>query len=190
MSVKQLAADMARFWLQDNAIIIDTETTGLSTTDEIVEISALDCEGNVLLDTLVRPLGDISYEAQRVHGITLQDTAGAPSFDQILPDLAGIIHNRTVVMFNANFDTRLIDQSARLHGKYTPRMNAHCAMHNYARFHGQWDDNRNQWKWQSLENAAWQMNIQVSGNAHRALTDCRTTLALIQAMADYQPNAA
>lgn len=190
MSVKQLAADMARFWLKDNAIIIDTETTGLSNTDEIVEISALDCEGNVLLDTLVKPMGAISPEAARVHGITLQDTAHAPTFDQVLPDLLGILHNRTAVMFNSTFDTRMINQSARLYQRPTPRMTAHCAMNNYARFHGQWDETRNQWKWQSLENAAWQMQIQVDGNAHRALTDCRTTLALIQAMAAYRPVAA
>lgn len=190
MNVKQLAADMARFWLQDNAIIIDTETTGLGSRDEIVEISALDCEGNVLLDTLVKPLGDISREAQRVHGITLQDTANAPTFDQILPDLTGIAHNRTLVMFNSSFDTRMIDQSSRLYQKPTPRMIAHCAMINYARFHGQWDDIRQKWKWQSLENAAWQMQIEVTGDAHRALTDCRTTLALIEAMAKYRPKAA
>lgn len=190
MDHKQLAADMAKFWIQDNAIIIDTETTGLSNTDEIVEISAIDCQGNVLLDTLVRPMGEIGEQAQAVHGITYADTANAPWFDQVLGDLTGITHNRTVVMFNSSFDTRLIDQSARRHKRTGPGISAHCVMKNYARFHGQWDADRDRWKWQSLENAARQMGITISGSAHRALTDCQTTLELIRAMAAYRPDAA
>lgn len=190
MTIKQLAADMARFWLQDNAVIIDTETTGLGPTDEIVEISAIDCEGNVLLDTLVHPVGEISPEAQAVHHITEDQLADAPYFNHVLPDLQGITHNRTVVMFNSAFDARLIMQSARMHGFPGPRISPHCAMVNYARFHGEWDHQRDRYRWQSLEKAAAQMGVQVDGNAHRALTDCRTTLALIQAMAAFRPVAA
>lgn len=190
MDMKLLAADMARFWIQENAIIIDTETTGLSSTDEIVEISALDCRGNVLLDTLVCPAGEISPEAQAVHGISFADTRYSPGFYQVLSDLIGIVHNRIVVAYNAPFDIRMIHQSAKRHGYAAPRMTSHCAMNNYARFHGEWDQKRNQWKWQSLANAAKQMGITVEGDAHRTLTDCQTTLKLIQAVAAYQPEAA
>ena len=190
MDLKKLAADMAKFWIQENAIIIDTETTGLSATDEIVEISAIDCSGKVLLDTLVRPMGEIGAQAQAIHGITYADTINAPWFDQVLGDLTGIIHDRVVVMFNANFDTRMIHQSARRHSRSAPNMIVHCAMNNYARYHGVWDQDRNRYKWQSLERAAQQMGITVTGKAHRALTDCQTTLELIRAMAAYQPTAA
>lgn len=190
MDTKQLAADLARFWISDNAIIIDTETTGLSITDEIVEISAIDCQGNVLLDTLVQPAGEIGEEAAAIHGITHQMTHSSPTFDQILGDLAGIVHDRTVVMYNANFDGRLIYQSARRYGLRAPNMSAHCAMNAYARFFGQWDHSRNRWRWQSLTNAAHQMGVAIEGNAHRALTDCQTTLGIIKAMAGYRPNAA
>ncbi|QDP58639.1 MAG: putative exodeoxyribonuclease [Prokaryotic dsDNA virus sp.] len=187
MDLKQLAADMAKFWISENAIIIDTETTGLSNTDEIVEISAIDCQGNLLLDTMVRPMGEISEEARAVHGISEQDCAHSPWFDQVLGDLTGIIHNRTVVMYNAAFDSRLIHQSAVRHNRTAPRMSAHCAMNNYARFHGEWDNKRGRYKWQSLENAARQMGVAIEGNAHRALTDCQTTLGVIKAIAAYTP---
>jgi len=187
---KELAADMAKFWIQDNAIIIDTETTGLSITDEIVEISAIDCEGNVLIDTLVRPMGEIGEQAQAVHGITYEDTLRSPTFNQVLGDLIGIVHGRTVVMYNAAFDCRMIHQSAKRHNLSAPNMSAHCAMNNYARFHGEWDQKRDQWKWQSLAKAARQMGVTVEGNAHRALTDCQTTLGLIRALAAYRPIAA
>lgn len=187
---KELAADMAKFWLKDNAIIIDTETTGLDSTDEIVEISAIDCEGNVLMDTLVRPVGEIGEQAKAVHGISHEHTLRSPGFNQVLGNLINICRDRTVVMYNASFDARLIHQSAAHHRMEAPSFNPHCAMNNYARFHGEWDHKRDQWKWQSLANAADQMGVTVKGNAHRALTDCQTTLALINAVADYRPSAA
>lgn len=187
---KELAADMAKFWLKDNAIIIDTETTGLDRTDEIVEISAIDCEGNVLMDTLVRPVGEIGAQAQAIHGISHEQTQRAPSFNQVLGNLINICRGRTVVMYNASFDARMIHQSAAHHRTEAPNFSPHCAMNNYARFHGEWDSRREQWKWQSLAKAADQMGVTVKGNAHRALTDCQTTLALIKAMAAYRPHAA
>lgn len=187
---KELAADMAKFWIQENAIIIDTETTGLGNADEIVEISALDCQGNVLLDTLVCPVGKISPEAQAVHGISFADTKYSPGFYRVLGDLEDIVEDRIVVAYNAAFDIRMIHQSANRHGYTVERISAHCAMKNYAKFHGQWNQQRGQWKWQSLENAAKQMGITVEGDAHRALTDCQTTLKLIQAVAAYWPEAA
>lgn len=81
MDLKQHAAELARFWLHDNAVIIDTETTGLTDTDEIVEISVINCHGTTLLDTLIRPSSEINPAAQAVHGITLAETADAPTFE-------------------------------------------------------------------------------------------------------------
>src|SRR5690606_37121994 len=45
----------ARAWLAANALILDTETTGLDADAEVVELAVIDCAGAVLLDTLVRP---------------------------------------------------------------------------------------------------------------------------------------
>ncbi|WP_372986976.1 exonuclease domain-containing protein [Marinobacter sp.] len=190
MDLKQHAAELARFWLHDNAVIIDTETTGLTETDEIVEISVINCHGNTLLDTLVRPAGEINPAAQAVHGITLAETADSPTFDQVLPELLCVIQGKTVVMYNSSYDARLIQQSAMKRGCIAPTLYPHCAMKTYAKFYGQWDDYRENWKWQSLDKAARQCGVTVDGNAHRALTDCHTTLGVIKAMAAYHPAAA
>ena len=190
MDIKEVAANLARYWISENAIIIDTETTGLGDTDEIIEISAIDCNGNLLIDQLVKPTVPIIQEAQAVHGISQADLASAPEFRHLMPALCRLLRNRQVVTYNAEFDLRMMRQSASAWGWQLPKVSAHCAMLQYAKFYGEWNPNRNAWRWQSLAKAAEQQGIQVHGDAHRALTDCQTTLAVIQAMANYRPEAA
>ncbi|MDX1816082.1 MAG: 3'-5' exonuclease [Marinobacter sp.] len=190
MQPQTVAAELARYWLSENAIIIDTETTGLDSIDEVIEISLLDCRGTVLMDTLVKPVGRISREAARIHGIQNSDLINAPRWLEVVPDLIKAVRDRTVVMYNASFDTRLIQQSCLRNMLQPFNLHAHCAMKEYAKFWGQWSDKRQGFKWQSLANAAKQQGITVEGDAHRALTDCRTTLAVIKAMASHKPVAA
>ncbi|MCW3664158.1 3'-5' exonuclease, partial [Burkholderia cenocepacia] len=53
-----------------NFILLDTETTGLDESAEIVEIAVIDDAGNVLLNTLVKPKHPIPNSATAIHGIT------------------------------------------------------------------------------------------------------------------------
>ena len=69
----------ASAWLL-NCAILDTETTGLYDDAEIVEISIIDENGGVLLDTLVKPLKPIPAEATAIHGITNEMVATAPTW--------------------------------------------------------------------------------------------------------------
>jgi len=52
-----------------DALIIDTETTGLDDQAQIVQIGVIDLAGNVLLDALVRPSIPIPPAAVAVHHI-------------------------------------------------------------------------------------------------------------------------
>lgn len=55
-----------------------------------------------------------------------------------------------------------------------------CAMTWYAEFYGQWDQKRDNFKWQKLINAAKQQGIDTSDlKAHRALADCEITRRVI-----------
>lgn len=190
MDMRQLAAEQARFWIGDNALILDTETTGLDGGAEIIEISVIDCKGTPLLDTLVKPQGTISPEAGAVHGITDSDLRFAPSWPDVYRQLTQLVKDRTVVIYNANFDQRLITQTTNRYQLWHLRMNAHCAMNAYAKFFGEWDQRRQNYRWIGLERAAHMEGITLTGDAHRALTDCRTTLQLIETMAAYHPAAA
>ncbi|OKL75334.1 hypothetical protein AF45_005430 [Klebsiella pneumoniae MGH 59] len=41
-------------WLNSDHVIIDTETTGLMASDEIIEITIINMRGEILLNTLVK----------------------------------------------------------------------------------------------------------------------------------------
>ncbi|MGR5144736.1 exonuclease domain-containing protein, partial [Photobacterium sp. DNB23_23_1] len=68
----------------DNAVILDTETTGLNDFAEIVEISVMEATtGKPLLDTLVMPAQLVPGEAMAIHGITNRMLVGSSTFPVI-----------------------------------------------------------------------------------------------------------
>jgi DNA polymerase III subunit epsilon len=173
---------IARGWIESNAVILDTETTGLDDAAQIVEVSAIDCTGAVLIDTLVKPVGKIPRDAARIHGITDSAVEHAPCWSDVFAELSKLLSGRSLVIYNAAYDVRLIQQTSGLYGLHgiTPD-SVSCAMLLYAEFWGDWDDYRDSWKWQRLTNAAIQQRVPAVG-AHRALADCRMTLGVIRSM--------
>lgn len=181
--------EKARAWIRQNALVLDTETTGLDESAEIVEISLIDCTGTVLMDTLVRPRLPIPDEASAIHGITSAMVANAPSWLQIRDQFLELVAGRPIVIYNADYDTRIICQTNAAYGVPRPVLDARCAMLAYAEHWGQWDDRRSNWKWQRLTAAAEQQGVIPEGQAHRSLADCRMTLGIIRAMAQEVPHA-
>ena len=86
-----------------NYVILDTETTGLDRGSEIVQIAIIEGkDGTVLLDTLVKPKYDIPVQASRIHGITAETVANAPTWDVVMPQVRSILEGRDVVIYNAS----------------------------------------------------------------------------------------
>jgi DNA polymerase-3 subunit epsilon len=79
---------------------MDLETTGLDPRiDEIVEIGILDEDGQVLLDTLVRPVRHQYWPgAQRVHGIAPADVQDALTLDELRPRIIEAVSDSLVVI--------------------------------------------------------------------------------------------
>ncbi|HHH0199356.1 TPA: 3'-5' exonuclease [Yersinia enterocolitica] len=180
------ARNRASKWLKRNYLILDTETTGLGDDAEIIEISIIDCTGKILLDTLVKPLKAIPAAATAIHGITNEMVADAPTWRDIHYQFMVLTNDRTLLIYNALFDSRLIFQTVaasncQLSGKKYI-FDAECVMESYAEYYGQWDQKRNKFKWQRLSNAAEQQDVVTDGTPHRALADCKTTLGVIRAM--------
>ena len=79
-------------------IILDTETTGLDLSAEIVQISLITIDGASLFDSLVKPTQLIPPEATAIHHITDLDVAQAPSFDMIYDRLKALLEGKRVVI--------------------------------------------------------------------------------------------
>ena len=158
-----------------NWLILDTETTGLDKDAEIIQIGVTDGAGNVLMDNLLcAPFGKISAAATAVHHITDEMVTDAPTFLERYKELARLVANKIVVIYNKAYDLRLIDQSIARFSSYPPLVPQRwdCAMLAYSKYVGEWNDHRKDFKWQKLQ-----------GGDHSALGDCRATLEVIKKMA-------
>ena len=177
------AIKTARALLAQRPVYLDTETTGLGNTDQIIDIAVVDSDGTILLDTLVRPTAPIPGEATSIHGITNEDIVDAPLYPEIRPSLFLCIEHRFVVIYNAAYDTRLMRQSMRAHGiTVGSKIHAVCAMELYAQFYGDW--NGRSYLWQSQANAAAQLGIAIPDDLHRAAADANLCRLIVQAMAN------
>lgn len=188
---RQQAIEWAKQLLdRDHFCIMDVETTGLHAEDEICSIGAIDCQGNVIFNRLVRPMVLIHPEAQKIHYISNEAVANESTFDVVFMDFLKAIGNRDLVIYNAEHELRFIRQSLKSLGVriafanserrgckiFTNGGSIHCAMLWYARFMGEWNDKHGDYKWQKLPNAD-----------HSSLGDCRATLGIIRQMSVAEP---
>ena len=168
------------FMRRDDWVLLDTETTGLDSTAEIIDLAVLDRHGTVLLDTLLRPQGPIPPVVSRVHGLYDQHVRSAPTFPTIWPRLRELLDGRTLVAYNVSYDARLLRQTAARHGLALAIPTQECAMQRYVAWRTATNPRGGREK-RSLEHACRTHGIAVGG--HRAVADCRATLALLRVMA-------
>jgi len=182
-TAQQRAAEIARSILQKNPVYLDTETTGLNSTDELIEISINDSDGSPLVETLVKPSRPIPAEATAIHGITNEEVSTARTWPAVWPQVRGALFGRLVVIYNQDFDLRLMAQShPRYNLPWKERLNTFDLLKLYAEFRGEWDPRRRAYKYQSLAAAGRQCNITLP-NAHRSTADTLLTRALLHTMA-------
>ncbi len=181
--MNQNAAGRARAILRDRPLFFDTETTGISSTAEIVEVGIVDAEGITVLESLVRPRRRIPADATAFHGISNDMVRDAPTWAELWPEVKMLFTGRRVGIFNAEFDLRMMRQSHQQHGILWEDLggSAFCVMRMYARYYGERLGIENV-KWQSLQNAGQQCGIALT-NSHRAADDARLACAVFRHMA-------
>lgn len=156
-------------------VILDTETTGLGKNDVILQIGLIDLDGNILMDTLIRPSKRkrFSAEATAIHGLSMDSVKNAPTFIEIYSEFKKLIGTRELLIYNAPYDSRLLDQTAEQDGFELDAFNATCVMNLYSGYVGEWNNYHNNIKWQRLP-----------GGDHSAIGDCLATLEVIKKIAD------
>lgn len=162
-----------------NFVVIDTETSGLRKTDEVIEIAAVHYDtGLILLNTLIKPT-DISLlesgGAKDIHHIAESELLGAPIFTDVAVQIAQIVDAYHVVTFNTFFDMPAIQRMFYRYKLEIPRIKATCAMRLYSAFAGVQD-------FISLSEACSNLGIDRSGmgDEHRALADTLATIEIIR----------
>ena len=103
--------------LNNPYVILDTETTGLSDTDQPIEIAMIDHEGNAFNER-VKPTVPISDGAYRTHKISSTVLKDCPTLPDLLAPMLQFIGNKTVVCFNLDYDSRILHQGLYAHGIY------------------------------------------------------------------------
>jgi DNA polymerase III epsilon subunit-like protein len=157
-------------------VMLDTETTGLEEA-EIVEIAVVAPDGEVLLNTLVRPMAPIPPEAIAIHGVTDAMVADAPTWLEVYPQLVAIVRGNRTLAYNADFDAGMVAHTCALHGLAGVKAHWLDLMEPYADWFGAWSNAHQDYRFQPLP-----------AGGHRALDDCLAALSLLCLMA--APDAA
>lgn len=142
----------------DGHVILDTETTGLH--GEIIDLAIIDTKGHELYNGLFNPLCAIETKAEQTHHINAAMLENAPTIAEEWARICDIVANRTVITYNAKFDSERIAYSLAQHGVNTCedcQWEFECAMLQYAEFWSappKWEGANA--PWQSLSTACYQ----------------------------------
>jgi DNA polymerase-3 subunit epsilon len=155
-------------------IILDSETTGLNKSDEIIQLAIIDLDGNTLFNENIRPTRKkrISRDAVAVHGLTMQALSTCPTFAELAGPLERAMGDKTVIAYNAEFDANMYVQTYKLAGGFLHRGDWEDIMLEYSKYVGKWSSYHPDYWWQPLP-----------GGTHSALGDCLATLEVLRKMA-------
>lgn len=179
--------ERARKTLAYDPIFLDTETTGFSANDVVIEVGVVDLAGETLFESLVKPTIPIPPDSIAIHGITEEDVKDAPGWADIWEDLRAVLDGRLVGMYNAEFDLRLLKQTHQSHWlEWTLKDNYFfCVMNLYAAFYGENSRRSRGYRLHKLEAAGAACRIPLP-NSHRAVDDARLTAEVFKYIANYQ----
>lgn len=159
--------------MRDVLVAVDLETTGLNPDyDRIIEIGALKFEGDEVIDeweSLIDPGCPVPPYIMQLTGIRDEDVQGAPRLSEMLPDLRLFIGEATIVGHNVGFDLAFLRRAgvARANPAVDTYTLASVMLPATARY--------------NLTALTSMIGVPVE-DAHRALDDCRGTMALYNAL--------
>ena len=100
-------------------VILDTETTGLSISEDhrIVEIACIETEDliptNKVFYKLINPERSISEDAFKIHGYSLEVLKKEKKFVEIADELINFISGKKLIIHNAPFDITFLNHELK-----------------------------------------------------------------------------
>ena len=101
-------------------IILDTETTGLSTAEKhrIVEIGCIELNNqiptNKLFHEYLNPQREVSEDAYKIHGYSDKFLSNKQIFSEVAKDFLNFIKNKKIIIHNAAFDLSFLNYELKL----------------------------------------------------------------------------
>ena len=101
-------------------VILDTETTGLLTTEKhrIVEIGCIELDNqiatNKIFHVYLNPQRSVSEDAYKVHGYSDKFLADKKTFSEIAEDFLNFIKDKKIIIHNAGFDMSFLNYELKL----------------------------------------------------------------------------
>ncbi|HEX5313605.1 MAG TPA: DNA polymerase III subunit epsilon [Gammaproteobacteria bacterium] len=105
--------------MSERLVVLDTETTGLSSDagHRIIEIACVELENRLRtgrkFHSYLNPDREIEAGARDIHGITDEQLRDQPRFGEIAGELREFISGATLVIHNAPFDVGFLDSEYR-----------------------------------------------------------------------------
>ena len=157
-------------------VVIDVETTGLEDTDEMLQISIIDTDGNTLFNSYIRPVFHESWpQAEEINQINIQTVKDAPEIQDVAGQLAAILKDvKNIIGYDVAFD---IDMLKRFGIPVNDDTEITDVMKLFAPLYGEWSDKYGCFKWQKLTTCAAYFGFDWKNiKAHDSLADCLATL--------------
>lgn len=162
-------------------VVFDIETTGLDRyKDEILQISAINEKGEVLINAYIKPYRKETWEeAERIHNISPEMVKDCKTLDYYAADIQKIFLSATeFITYNGLFDAGFLVWA----GFDIPIRTHHDVMRTFAPIYGEWNSWHDSYKWQKLATCAKYYGYKFK--AHDSLEDVRATLYCYQKMTE------
>lgn len=167
---------------ENEVIVVDTETTGLNAdTDELLQVSIIDSQGNTLFNSYIKPLYTDNWnKAMAVNHITPEMVANAPNILEVKQEINRILNSANIIVgYSTNFDLSFLSAVGIANSKAT----VIDVMQDFADIYGEWSDKYGCNKGQKLTKCAEYYGYDWGNDtAHDSLADCRATLYCYQKM--------
>jgi len=101
-------------------VILDTETTGLSTIEKhrIIEIGCIELDNQIATNKIfhkyINPQRSVSEDAYKVHGYSDEFLSDKKTFSEISKDFLNFIKNKKIIIHNAPFDLSFLNYELKL----------------------------------------------------------------------------
>lgn len=168
---------------KDKILCFDVETTGLSREeDEILQLSIVDGTGKTVFNEYIKPTRHESWDgAEAIHGISPSDVADKPTIEEYRDTLNDIFKDvQLLVGYNNIYVDNAFLKEAGIQIPEDAKM--YDVMLKFAPIYGEWNEMRQDYKWQKLAKCAEYYGFHGDGQFHDSLEDVRATLHCFNSM--------